>query len=356
MIFAQPFLVLRQASSSAWVYSKSLLDLGVIAKEASQKMAGYYYERAGALNRELKRAIPRETLKDLHEKQAWRHLLIAARQCALFIGLPILMYFYRDVPWVWIPAAVLQGFVIFGFTVLLHEVVHKVVFKKERKRTMRLLSLLYSTFSGLAASQFHKWHMDHHFELGCSEKDPKRAHLSPKRNARWYKALYMTPALFPIYFRAAAKAQADYPEDVRKRIKAERLVSIGFHLAVLGFFTWIDPWFALIAHVIPVFFVFPVAFTINRLGQHYIIDTDDIAKWSTLMRPNPVWNFLFLYSSYHLEHHYFPAVPFYKLKPLQKALDAFYEERGVKTYTYRQLLKAWFWDNHVPHTRLLEDG
>lgn len=319
-------------------------------------MAGYYYQRAGELNRELKRSIPRETLKQLHQKQAWRHLLIAGRQLALFIGLPILIYFFRDQPLVWVPAAVLQGFVIFGFTVLLHEVVHKAVFQKDRKRVMRALGLLYSTLSGLACSQFTKWHMDHHEELGSTTADPKRAYLSPKRNARWFKALYMTPALFPIYFRAAAKAQACYPDDVRARIKRERLLSIGFHLAMLASFAMIDPWFAVKAHVISVFFVFPIAFTINRLGQHYIINDEDIAQWSTLIRPNGAWNFLFLYSSYHLEHHYFPAVPFYKLKALQRELDPLYAKRGVKAYNYRQLLKSWFWDNHVPHTRILQDG
>ena len=47
--------------------------------------------------------------------------------------------------------------------------------------------------------------LDHHAELGSDVGDPKRHHLSPKRNARWFKLLYATPALFPIYFRAARR-------------------------------------------------------------------------------------------------------------------------------------------------------
>lgn len=309
----------------------------------------YYYQHAGELNRELKSSIPKDVLKGLHRKSPWRHFLIVFRQFGFLIGLPILIYHF-DQLWVWIPAGVLLGFVVFNFSVLLHEAIHKAIFNKDPHNLSFWLGQVYATCSGLSYSQFRRWHLDHHNELGTNDADPKRAHLSPKRNARWYKLLYCTPVLYPIYFRAAAKAQASYTPELRTKIKRERTLTMGLHLATLGIFIWIDPFFALKAYVFPVFFIFPIAFTINRLGQHYIINPDKIANWSTLIRPNPVWNFMFLFSSYHLEHHYFPAVPFYKLKPLQKALDPFYQKHQVPTYTYTQLLKMWFWDNHVPHT------
>ena len=47
--------------------------------------------------------------------------------------------------------------------------------------------------------------------LGRTDDDPKRAHLSPKVNKRWYKLLYCSPALFPIYFRAARRETSTYP-------------------------------------------------------------------------------------------------------------------------------------------------
>ncbi len=312
----------------------------------------HYYQHAGELNRELKRTIPSDRLKELHRKQPWRHFFIAGRQLLLMIGLPVLIY-HVETAWVWAPASILLGFVVFGFTVLIHEALHKCVFNRDPHNVSEWLGIVYGVFSGLAYAQFNRWHLDHHNQLGSEVDDPKRAHLSPKRNARWYKLLYCTPMLFPIYFRAAAKEKCKYSDALNKSIARQRLVSVMFHLSVLGFFAWLSPWFALKAHVIPVFFVFPVAFTLNRLGQHYLIDPDDVAKWSTLIRPNPVWNFLFLFSSYHMEHHFFPGVPFYNLKALQKELDGFYKKRGVPTVTYTQLVKAWFWDNHVPHTKWL---
>ena len=313
---------------------------------------GYsYYEQAGELNRTLKRVIPIATLKDLHRKEPIRHFAIALRQLLLLIACPVLIY-HLEPWWARLPLAVLMGFVIFSFSVLLHEAVHKAIFNRDPAGLNDKLGFVYGIVSGLAPAQFTKWHMDHHNNLGSTVDDPKRAHLSPKRNARWYKLLYMTPALFPIYFRAAAKASARYPAPLRRRIKAQRLVAMGLHIGwLLTAWLAVSPIYAFWVSIFPVFFVFPVAFTINRLGQHYVIDPDDVAAWSTLMRPSPIWNFLFLYSSYHLEHHYFPAVPFYRLKALQGELDGFYAERGIVATGYARLLKTWFLDNHEPHTR-----
>ena len=103
-------------------------------------------------------------------------------------------------------------------------------------------------------------------------------------------------------------------------------------------------------HAIPVFAVFPVAFTINRLGQHYDVDPTDPAKWGTLMKPSLFWDWIFLWSNYHLEHHYFPRVPFYRLPRLRRLLEGFFHARGFRVRTYGGLLYDWFAKNAVPHT------
>ena len=240
---------------------------------------------------------------------------------------------------------------MFNFTVLLHEVVHHTVFLKRRPRWERLLGFLYAVPSGISATQFSRWHLDHHAELGSDDHDPKRHHLSPKRVERWFKLLYATPALFPIYFRAARKESATYPADVQQAIRRERWLSIAAHLGVLVSLGWAFGAAAAVrAYLVPVFFVFPVAFMLNRLGQHYDIDPADVAKWGTLMRSNWFWNLAFLNSNLHLEHHYFPGVPYYRLPALQRALLPFYEQREMRWQTYRGLLHGWFVLNKVPHT------
>jgi fatty acid desaturase len=312
---------------------------------------GHYHRSIGDLKKRLAAAIPHDLLKELHRKVPSRHFAVAARQALLFAAAFALSWRY-DALWVRIPAALVLGFVVFDGTVLLHEVVHKTVFDGDSPRAYRLLGLLYALPSGISPSQFTRWHLDHHLELGSPSDDPKRAHLSPKRNVRWLKLLYWTPALFPIYFRAAAKETATYPDDLRARIRKERLAAIGLHLgtaAAIAFFggaarlVWL--------YLVPVFVVFPPAFALNRLGQHYDVVPEEPARWSTRMERSRFWEFVYLWSSYHLEHHYFPAVPFYKLRALNGALAPFFDAERIPARSYRQLLWGWFVRNRRPHSR-----
>ena len=295
----------------------------------------YYSQHAVALRAELGAAISRDQMRALHQKTAWRHFVVAARQFAI-LALATWGLIRFENPLIWLPLAFVQGLTIF-----------------ERRRPVaeRVLGLMYAIRSGISASQFTRWHLDHHAELGSDEDDPKRHHLSPKVNKRWYKLLYCTPALFPIYFRAARRESSTYPVELQHRIGWERKVSIAAHLTALaalwyffGFYT------ALRTSIIPVFFVFPIAFTLNRLGQHYDIDPNDPAKWGTLMKGHWFWDFAFLNSNYHLEHHYFPGVPFYRLPALQRALIPFFERKQMRWQSYGRLVYGWLVENHAPHT------
>ena len=310
----------------------------------------HYAHHTAALRAELGEAVPRETLRQLHQRSGWRHAVVAVRQFAILALATIGLIRFEN-PLIWIPLALVQGFTVFNFTILLHEVVHSVVFSRRRPGAERVLGFLYAVPSGISPSQFTRWHLDHHAELGSDEDDPKRHHLSPKVNKRWYKLLYCTPALFPIYFRAARRESSTYDSALQGRIGTERKISIAAHLLALAAVWYFFGLYAAIrTNVIPVFFVFPIAFTLNRLGQHYDIDPDDPAKWGTLMRGHWFWDFAFLNSNYHLEHHYFPGVPFYRLPALQRALTPFFERKGMKWQTYGRLLYGWFVENRAPHT------
>ena len=310
----------------------------------------YYNQHAAALRTELGHTLSLEQMRAFHKKDAARHLMVAARQFAI-LALTTWALIVVANPLIWIPLAFAQGFTVFNFTVLLHEVVHHTIFERRRPAAERALGWLYAIPSGISASQFTRWHLDHHAELGSDEDDPKRHHLSPKTNARWFKLLYCSPALFPIYFRAARKESATYPADLQRRIAVERKVSIAAHLTALALiWTLAGGAAALRAYIIPVFFIFPIAFTLNRLGQHYDIDPTDPAKWGTLMRGHWFWDFAFLNSNYHLEHHYFTGVPFYRLPALQRALAPFYAQHRMRWQNYPGLVYGWLVENRAPHT------
>ena len=310
----------------------------------------YWVNASRELRSRLTRAVPHEVLKDLHRKSPARHLAIAARQFALLLAASAISWRFRE-PFIWVPAALVAGWTIFNFTVLLHEVVHRAVWNGPRPRADRLLALLYAIPSGISALQFTRWHLTHHAELGDAEADPKRHYLSPKINRPWFKLLYFTPALFPIYFHAARQETAGYPPTLQRRIARERRATILLHVAVMAVLFWAGG-FGVLARVylVPYFLVFPIAFALNRLGQHYAIVPEDPARWGTVMKPSRWWDFWFLYSEYHLEHHYFTAVPFYNLRRLHFALRPFFDLIGWEPVTYTRLFRAWIFDNKAPHT------
>ena len=310
----------------------------------------HYWKQVADLKQQVRDAIPHAELKELHRRRPAVHLAFAARQFAI-VGLCGVALWHLTNPLYWIPLAVLQGFTIFNMTTLLHEVVHNSVFHATRKGWDRALGLAYAITSGISASQFTRWHLDHHDNLGSYEDDPKRHWLSPKRNARWYKLLYCTPALMPIYFRAAASEARSYEPELRRRIQIERLCTIVIQLsAAAALLSFGGPGPMVRIWLVPYFLVFPVAFTLNRLGQHYNIDPSHPLKWSTLMKPSRLWDFLFVYSNYHLEHHYFPRVPFYNLRNVHMRLRPLYERLGLKPHTYREIVWQWFVLNRAPHT------
>lgn len=311
---------------------------------------GYFHAHRGDLAHRLREAVPREELRDLHRRSGARHAAVALRHALLYgAGWWALVSF--DQPWIWLPVAALQGTVILGFIILLHDVVHECVFRTRRPAASRWLGRLYALPSAISASQFSRWHLDHHKELGSADRDPKRAYLSPKRNSRLLKLAYMTPALFVIYARAAARALRSYPPALQGTIRRERLANVAVHVAVLAtLWSTLGAEVALRAHVLPLFVFFPVAFTINRLGQHYWIDASDPAKWGTRVDGNPLIGFLFLNSHLHLEHHYFPGVPLYRLPRLNRAMRPFWDAIHHPSRGYGQLLWGWLVRNREAHT------
>ncbi len=311
---------------------------------------GYFHAHRGDLAHRLRGALDHDALRDLHHRSAARHALIAARQAVLLGALGWAGFSFTE-PWIWVPAAVFQGFVVLSFIILLHDVIHGCVFSRRRPVAERWLARLYALPSAIAATQFSRWHLDHHKELGSTDRDPKRAHLSPKRNARWLKALYMTPVLFLIYARAAGTEAKTYPPALRRTIALERLTNVLLHGALVALlWTQLGGDVVIRVWLVPLFLAFPVAFMVNRLGQHYWVDPANPAKWGTRMDGGLLVNLLFLNSNLHLEHHYFPSVPLYNLPRLNRLLRPFWDGIGHPPHTYRQLLHGWFVRNRAAHT------
>ena len=100
----------------------------------------HYSQHAAALRTELGSALTREQMQAFHARSGARHLAIAARQFAI-LALTTWGLIAITNPLIWIPLAFVQGFTVFNFTVLLHEVVHHTVFDRRRPGAERALGL-----------------------------------------------------------------------------------------------------------------------------------------------------------------------------------------------------------------------
>ncbi len=311
---------------------------------------GHWQQAASGVVREAAAVVGSERLRALQRKDGRRHLAMTVAWLAAGAA-GVALAAQADWPVAWPLGIAIIGLFAFNGTILLHEVLHGLVFRRRRANWERALGLLYALPCGIAPSQFTRWHLDHHRELGDAEADPKRHRLSPRRNSRLVKLAYWTPLLFPIYFRAARRETAGYDAGLRRTIAAERGAAVAAHVALAVALVALAGWGSwLRVQLLPLLVAFPVWFALNRLGQHYAIDPSDPAHWGTLMVRSPLlWDRLFLWSNYHLEHHYFPGVPAYRLPALRRALEPFLAEHGITARTYRSLLWDWFIRNRPPH-------
>ena len=133
----------------------------------------YYSEHAQQLKRDLAAEVPTDELRTLHAKRPLLHALIAFLNVAALVAAGVAIVHF-DRWYFWLPFAFVAGFAVFDFTVLLHEVVHRAVLTESSERGYRVLGLLYAVPSGISASQFTRWHLDHHLGLGSDVDDPKR--------------------------------------------------------------------------------------------------------------------------------------------------------------------------------------
>ena len=110
------------------------------------------------LNETLTQFISDETLKELKNSSSLDSFFtIATRQLLLLIGIPFVIFFWKDNWLICIPLSLLYGTIIFSFSVLLHEVIHKAVFIYPQKHTTirNIMGHLYASITGMSTQIQH---------------------------------------------------------------------------------------------------------------------------------------------------------------------------------------------------------
>lgn len=305
--------------------------------------------------------IDRKVLLQLMEKNDWRPFIDNISQLifSLITGL-FALWAFHNLSWPWIVAAVyfhcsFYGF--FGSGTGGHELSHKTMFKTpELNEIFIRINGFLSWFNYI---YFRCSHVKHHQFTAHDDLDMEV--ILPQK-LKWYHWVFA----FTINFQAAYVTlkrqirnafgyrrelilitvweQRIFPEtkpDTFKRmVNFSRIMVIG-HTVLAILFIVSGNWILLLLVTFPLFIARWFVF-LTHMPQH-IGMKPDVADWRHNTRTylaGPIVCFFYWNMNYHVEHHMYPAVPYYNLPKLRKAIesDMPIATRGLVS-TWRQIFK-----------------
>ena len=282
--------------------------------------------------------IDRELLKQLTARSNWRGLLQSVSILLLYaLTVFISYYFFARGMWVLMVAAsyihcMFHGFV--GMEAAVHELSHGTPFK-----TKWVNEVFYHLFSFLTWNNglhFRVSHMKHHQYTAHRGLD-KEVVIEPM-NFNWvdyvswftfdFKKFKMY--LFPFIAHLFGKADVDFfhwdplfPRSDKRRkrmINYARFAVIG-HLVLLGVFIYFQLWVLIVVVTFGYFIAtFPSRFCVFQQHLGMCPNVPDWRLSTGTVIFGPLTGYLYWHMNYHIEHHMYAAVPFFKLKKLHRNL------------------------------------
>lgn len=212
-----------------------------------------------------------------------------------------------------------------------HELVHRTVFKTRVYNDVFLALFAFLTWNNYV--YFRASHIRHHQKTVLSGQDGEVRLPQTLRYREWFWALsFDLPACYRAIkivvenslgiIRGQWGAQL-FPDQASRRavIRFARIILFG-HLAMAAAFVASGHWPLLLLVTFATF----IADWLNKtlaLAQHFGMqpDVDDFRLNSRTVLLHPFLAFLYWQMNYHIEHHMYPAVPFYQLKALRGQIE-----------------------------------
>lgn len=248
--------------------------------------------------------------------------------------------------------SVLTGGALVGLSVLMHEGCHLLLFRS--RRLSRLVGFCCGAPVLISVSAYRALHLRHHsFER--TEQDPddiERVARKPIPLVLVYYVLLVVGAYLYLPHVAIVGLRVS-------RSNRELLRIVGEYLLIAGLLGagWVYAPDALLrAWLIPMILAAQIT-NLRSIAEHGLTTGDNPFTASRSVRSNRVVSFFFCNLNYHLEHHLFPAVPWYNLPRLHHLLLPAYRGAGSSIYpSYLQFLTDFVrtsWSGLIPNVRLL---
>ncbi|MCD8485721.1 MAG: fatty acid desaturase [Desertifilum sp.] len=235
--------------------------------------------------------------------------------------LPSFWIYLVGIPFYLIAAASLHGISLFT-----HEGVHGVL--DRNPHINRFLSIACALPVGQNFSAYQVLHLKHHQHLG-DEGDPDR-YKNYTRQPGLVFLMYWGRLIigYPVYLVAIPilgwlQGNAKERFWIVLEVLLLGLGVIGAILSPIPSAFWVHGW------LIPMLLI-NVMVNIRGMSQHTLLEPEtDIIRGTRTILTSPLVRFFMCNENYHLEHHLYPAVPWYHLPQLHAELKAELESLGA---------------------------
>jgi len=307
--------------------------------------------------------LGRELILKLHKEN---YIYDALAMLLIWMTLFVLIYLLGSLPigWIWFCCFILQGFVLQLLGFCSHD-----LFTHRRvggPLIARIGSILCLTPLLVSATAVMKTHLEHHRYFG-TENDSEAYKRDLDR--RWVKFFFLSlPGILLVTSRklsrqstgeSAYMGKARYQDaEIVKKISSEQKIIIIFLVCLLGLaFVW--PSYILSGYFMPLFFALPLASTLRTILEHADIQPNNPYNSSTNYKTGPVSRLLFFWDSgdCHIVHHFFPAIPFYRISDALQLMSPIFQEQGaIEQRSIAKILYGWFIENKTHGTNWLQSA
>ncbi len=234
--------------------------------------------------------------------------------------------------WVCIPAWVVAGASLHGISLFTHEAVHGTLSRNKGVNALLGAVCAWPVWQNFSA--YRVLHLEHHADLG-GEHDPD--HYS--NYTRWTWGVFTLNWLrllvgYPVYITAI-------PILGLKHGCWKARIGIAVEIICCGLLSWLTWTFVphgwlFHAWLAPMLFINTMV-NIRGMSQHTLLEhSDDEILGTRSILTGPVVRFFMCNENYHLEHHLYPGIPWYRLGSAHHLMEPELRRRGapfIRSYT-----------------------
>lgn len=251
-----------------------------------------------------------------HILAEWTLILTAVCLCQRFFN-----------PFVYLLTVAFIGARQHALLILMHDGVHYRLFR-DRRLNDWTSEIILAWPNLISARAYRRNHFAHHRHLNTGQ-DPDWARrqgdvswVFPMRRLRLAKLLIRdVSGLGAIYYLKLALMLLSRDTGVSRGFLVARY---GFYAAVVATFAWFGALHLLLMYwVVPLFTWLIVIFRVRSIAEHSAIEGRANTYAQTRSTRASVFDHVFVAPknvNYHIEHHFYPSVPFYRLPELHRVL------------------------------------